>query len=93
MLYTVNMNQSEFTSLKVKLPSDLATRVESIAMDLGTTSSDILLIAIRKGLEHANDEPPQKKSRRATVISALNPSKSEMSCHEKQTGPFYKSHQ
>jgi len=52
--------------MAVKMPLDLAKRVERIASELGVTASDVVQTAIRQGLKQVADANPQRGKPAAT---------------------------
>ena len=61
--YTDNMNDAESASvMSVKLPLDLAKRVERIASELGVSSAEVVQTAIRQGLKHTAEVSPRRRS-------------------------------
>jgi len=65
--YTEDMNDPESESvLPVKIPIDLAKRVERVAEKLGISSAEVVQTAIRQGLKQAAEVSPQ--SRKASAM-------------------------
>jgi len=61
--YTKYMNDSESESaMAVKIPSDLAKRVERIASELGVSSAEVVQTAIRQGLKQVTEVSPSRRN-------------------------------
>lgn len=57
------MNDPESESvIPVKIPIDLAKRVERVAAELGITSAEVVQTAIRQGLKQAAEVSPQRQN-------------------------------
>ena len=57
------MNDSESESaMAVKIPSDLAKRVERIASELGVSSAEVVQTAIRQGLKQVAEVKPARRN-------------------------------
>ncbi len=48
--------------MAVKIPSDLAKRVERIASELGVSSAEVVQTAIRQGLKQVTEVSPSRRN-------------------------------
>jgi len=61
------MNDPESESdIPVKIPIDLAKRVERVAAELGISSEEVVQTAIRQGLKQAAEISPLRRNASAT---------------------------
>jgi len=61
------MNDPESESvIPVKIPIDLAKRVERVAAELGISSAEVVQTAIRQGLKQAAEISPLRRNASAT---------------------------